>query len=149
MRVTAVALVAAGDPAEAAGLARRSARVTHTHPLALDGAAIQAAATAVLLETPPSDEVIPEQLIAVLHDVVTTGEHHIALERAAGLCRAGATADAVVRTIGTGVAAVEAVPAALLSFLQNRSSFDGAVRFAAGVVPHEHQPVLLHDGPHP
>lgn len=132
MRVTAIALMSPGDPMAAGQLARRSARITHTHPLALDGAAIQAAATAVLLETPAGEEIVPERLVGRLHDVVTTGEHHVALERVAGLCR-GATADTVVRTLGTGVAAVEAVPTALLAFLRHPSSFEDAVRFAVGL----------------
>ena len=132
MRVTAVALLSAGDPQAAARLARRSARITHTHPLALDGAAIQAAATAMLLDTPARADIVPERLIGRLHDVVTTGEHHVALERVAGLCRS-APAATVITMIGTGVAAVEAVPAALLAFLRHPSSFEDALRFAIGL----------------
>lgn len=132
MRVTPVALFSSGGPVAAARLARRSARITHTHPLALDGAAVQAAATAVALETPAGEHIAPERLVGVLHEVVTTGEHHVALERVVGLCR-GAAADTVVDMLGTGVAAVEAVPTALLAFLQHQSSFEEAVRFAIGL----------------
>jgi hypothetical protein len=132
MRVTPLALFSSGGPIAVARLARRSARITHAHPLALDGAAVQAAATAVALETPPDEHIAPERLVGVLHEVVTTGEHHVALERVVGLCR-GAAADTVVEMLGTGVAAVEAVPTAVLAFLQHQSSFEEAVRFAIGL----------------
>ncbi|MFP3899750.1 MAG: ADP-ribosylglycohydrolase family protein [Acidimicrobiia bacterium] len=132
MRVTPVALFTAGDPAMAAELARRSARVTHTHPLAVDGAAAQAAATAVLLDTPSHEAVAADDLAGLLHTVVATDEHHTALERVVEVCRDAPAAE-VVDALGNGVTAVEAVPAALCTFLRHQGSFEDTVRFAIGL----------------
>ena len=54
MRVAPVALHATAHAEPASVLARRSAAVTHAHPLALDGASVQAVAVATALAPPPS-----------------------------------------------------------------------------------------------
>lgn len=132
MRVAPIGLLAVGDPAAAADLARRSARVTHAHPLAVEGAAVQAAAVAMVAARPSTEPVPGPQLVARLHQLARDHELRAALEPVVELARHG-TPDQIARTLGTGVAALEAVPTALCAFLRHPDSFPEAVRFAIGL----------------
>lgn len=129
MRVASIGLYAAGDPGHAARLARRSASVTHTHPLGVAGAAAQAAAIATLVDQPYGRVVHVPQLVATLCNVAPEPELCAALELAAEVAP-NATASQIAQVLGTGVAAVQAVPAALCAFLGHQDSFAEAVRFA-------------------
>jgi poly(ADP-ribose) glycohydrolase ARH3 len=132
MRVAPIGISAAGDPDTAADLARRTARLTHTHPLGVAGAAVQAAAIAVLVDQPPDEIVDAPRLIATLCRIAAEDELGAALD-AAGELAGGGTPGKIARTLGTGVAAVEAVPAALCAFLRHPDSFADAVRLAIGL----------------
>ncbi len=129
MRVAPVALFAAAHPARTSVLARRSASVTHAHPLAIDGAAVQAAAVATALAHPASQPLAAQDFLADVHAAVTEPVFAERLSFVASLVP-DATAEQVGEQLGTGVAAHEAVPAALLSFLRHPASYPDAVRFA-------------------
>lgn len=129
MRVTPVALYAAGDPALTGQLARRSARVTHTHPLGVEGAALQAAAVALALTQPDAHPLDPDSFLEALRQVVAEPVLAERLDLVAALLRRGDAED-VAAVIGTGVAASEAVPAAICAFLRHPDSFPDVVRFA-------------------
>lgn len=129
MRVAPVALAAAGDPAIAATLSRRSARVTHTHPLGVDAAAVQAVAVALALAHPGADQVDRHHFLDRVAETATEPILREQLSTVAGLLPA-ATAEMVATRVGTGVEAHEAVPAALCAFLRHPGSYRDTVRFA-------------------
>lgn len=113
MRAAPAAVVARGDPTTAATLAREQAAVTHAHPLGRDGAALVALAVGALATaggTPAA-----EAVGAVL-DHLATDAMRRAATTALELGPRGETG-AVVRALGNGIAALEAVPAALAAFL--------------------------------
>jgi poly(ADP-ribose) glycohydrolase ARH3 len=111
MRVAPAALYAGAQAATTAILARRSAMVTHAHPLAIDGAAVQAVAVAVALAHPASGPLRPEDLLA---DVSTAATETLFAERLSAVVSLlpVATPTDAAEQLGTGVAAHEAVPAA-------------------------------------
>lgn len=128
MRVAPVALYAAANPGRTSALARRSAWVTHAHPLAIDGAAVQAVAVATALAHPGPQPLEPQDFLA---DVYTAAEPLLAERlRTVAFLLPDATPDQVGEQLGTGVAAHEAVPAAILAFLRHPRSYADAVRFA-------------------
>lgn len=113
MRAAPCAVVAAGDLDHAARLARRQALVTHAHELGADGAALQAMAVAVAATTPTDG--LPDA-VAGLAERVTTTEMRAAVEAVLDL-GGDTAAEVVVPTLGNGIEAVQAVPAALAAFL--------------------------------
>lgn len=113
MRAAPCAVVAAGDLDHAARLARRQALVTHAHELGADGAALQAMAVAVAATTPTDG--LPGA-VAGLVERVTTTEMRAAVEAVLDL-DGDTAAEVVVPTVGNGIEAVQAVPAALAAFL--------------------------------
>lgn len=132
MRVAPAALWAGGDPGLAAEVGRRSARVTHTHPLGVDGAAVQAAAVAAALAHPADHPVDRDAFLAKVRGVAATSALIEQLDLVASLL-AGADLVDVSQQVGTGVQAHEAVPAAIYSFLCHPASFRDTVRFAIGL----------------
>ncbi len=101
MRVAPVGLRFAHDHDRCVAEARRQARLTHAHPIGVDGAAAQAAAVAAAVRG-------DDHLAAAL-DAVRTAELRDPLRRAAGMAWRDAGA------LGATVAAHESVPAALLA----------------------------------
>lgn len=123
MRCAPVALFTAGEVQLAASLARRSARVTHTHPLGIEGAALQAAAVAHALGAGPLGAPVPS-----LEAIVEDADLRAALRRATELAPQP-TPRAVAAVVGSGVSALEAVPAAIVAATLT-PSFAAALRFA-------------------
>lgn len=132
MRSTPFGLAAAGYPQQAAELARRAARVTHTHPQATEAAAAQAAAVSLVLTLPLGQAVDGPHLTATLGHLLADTDLRQALATAAALATAG-TPGEIAQTLGTGVRALEAVPAALCAFLRHQGSFSDTVLFAVSL----------------
>lgn len=127
MRAAPVGLFSSHDPADAARLARQTARITHAHELAQDGAAVQACAVAWLATAAPTPHWLTapglmQELRAVTCTDVFTAKL-AAVERLVG----NAPAYEAAAALGTGIAAAEAVPAALFAFVRHIDSFTDAV----------------------
>ncbi|MBK5223310.1 MAG: ADP-ribosylglycohydrolase family protein [Acidimicrobiia bacterium] len=124
MRSTPLALHAGSRPVLAADLARRAARTTHTHPAGAEGAAaISAAISHTLCGARPGTLPHIVQLIV--------REPHLADQLwAVADLPAHADPQVVAGTTGTGISALEAVPAAIASHTQNPDSFTDTIAFA-------------------
>lgn len=129
MRVAPVALHAGGNPELSAELGRASAQVTHTHPLGVDGAATQAAAVALALVQPASAPIDVSDFLAALQATAREPVIIEQLDRVATLAEDG-TGEDIAGELGTGIAAHEAVPAAICAFLRHADSFADTIRFA-------------------
>ena len=95
-----------------------SARVTHTHPLGIDGAAVQARAIALAL-TWRSGKALPtgafvQDLIAFARTTLMTSK----LEKVLRLIEADVTPEMAVATLGLSVAVHESMPFSLYCFLR-------------------------------
>jgi poly(ADP-ribose) glycohydrolase ARH3 len=116
MRVAPVALAAGGDPERAAELAVIQARVTHTHPEAVDGAVLIATAVCELATT----DADPGSASTALHAAAARlgpGPVADASRRVLEAFESDADVPGLARRIGTGVAARESVPAAVAAVL--------------------------------
>lgn len=119
MRVTPVALVARTDLDRAAQLAETQARVTHTHPEAVDAAVL--VGTAVCTLAAVSDDVPSRRsAVAATTDRLSPGALRTAVREVVDAEQAGEDVVAVARRLGTGVAARESVPAAVAALLAGR-----------------------------
>jgi poly(ADP-ribose) glycohydrolase ARH3 len=118
----------APEPNNAAILASRAAVVTHTHPHAVDGAAVQAAAVSYALHRWDEPAADVGDLLAVLRGVARTPEMIDQLQLAQAL--AAAPAAEVASRLGTSLAAIDAVPAAICTVLHHPDSYVDTVSFA-------------------
>lgn len=101
--------------------AARSARVTHTHALGVAGAVAQAAAVGAAVR---GDDPLETAI-----RVTTEPTFREALERAAAAVLADVGSEAVAKALGTGVEALESVPAALCAATR-AESFEAACTYA-------------------
>jgi poly(ADP-ribose) glycohydrolase ARH3 len=118
MRVAPVGLLpAATDRSEAAQLAEVQARVTHTHPDAVDGATVVAQVVAALLDADDVDAEVVAEAVADVSARLADGPVRAGLAGVLEVARAGGDASVATRRRGTGVAAAASVPAAVAALL--------------------------------
>jgi poly(ADP-ribose) glycohydrolase ARH3 len=135
MRVAPVGLAYFDDVAKLSDVAVASSRVTHSHPLALQGATLQALAVATAVrQGVASSAVYLEVLRAalapfadLLQDVSRFSGAVDAIEQ--GLAR-GAPCAEMAGVLGTGVDVFEAVPMAIYCFLRHAGSLSDVVHQA-------------------
>lgn len=137
MRVTPVALFAR-EVHGAMDLARRTAVVTHAHPLAIDGAAVQAGAIALAMETPADLPLRAATLLGRLRILAREGRMADQLARLADIAADEPEPAVVARQLGNGVDALSSVPAAIAAALlagghTTGDAMEGAIRFAIAV----------------
>lgn len=113
MRAAPAGVAGRGDPSLVVRTARDQAEVTHSHPFAQDGAVVIALAVALAVARPEDD---PREQLTTIGEHLVTSEMRDALRNALAL---GDEEDptSVAERLGNGVAAIEAVPAAVAAFL--------------------------------
>jgi poly(ADP-ribose) glycohydrolase ARH3 len=131
MRVAPAGVAAVGMD-RVAELAQRSAAVTHAHPLGQVGAVVQACAVALAAASAPDTPVDRAAWCRRLAAAAAAPAYASALRQVAGL-GPDAAPGAVAAAVGNGVAAVEAVPAALAAFLAHPDRPADAIGFAIRV----------------
>ena len=121
MRMAPVAVRYAEDPARLGAEAARSARVTHTHPVGVDGAVVQAGAIGAALRG--------EDILQAARAAARTQELADALRDVGELLGARREVAEVQTRLGSSSDARESVSAALYTALAH-TTFEQAVRFA-------------------
>lgn len=114
---------------EIADLARRSAAVTHAHPLGTQGAQLQAGAVALAFDTDPVEVFDRDAFLTRLSPLATREEYTERLERLRDLPADSSPADVAART-GNDITALSAVPAAIAAFVCRPDVPADTVRFA-------------------
>jgi poly(ADP-ribose) glycohydrolase ARH3 len=122
MRIAPVGVRFAADPARLLEQARRSATVTHTHPLGIDGAVAQAAAVGAALRG--------DDVVAAAREAVETDEMRRRLYTVAEFLREPlADPTEIAEALGNGSTASESVPTAVYAACRT-DDFREAVTFA-------------------
>lgn len=129
MRAAPVAVVA-GSVREAAELGRRSAEVTHAHAHGAHGAALQAAATHLVLRSRPGSLLDAEAFLGRLVDVLPSPPWQEKLTRISALLRRGAPAREAADALGNDISALGSVPLAVYVFLRHTDEPEAAFRCA-------------------
>jgi poly(ADP-ribose) glycohydrolase ARH3 len=133
MRVAPIGLWGRGDVEATAAMAHEQARITHAHDLAKDAAAVQACLVGSLAHDPPTGVEEARRCVhAVLAAVPVSSGFREGLDALAELHHAAAAGD-VVAGLGNGVAAAEAVPAAIQAFLRTPDDPVETVRWAVAL----------------
>ncbi|MBW2065628.1 MAG: ADP-ribosylglycohydrolase family protein [Deltaproteobacteria bacterium] len=109
---------------------RASSEVTHSHPLGIDGAAVQARAIALSVMLDPLEAIPLKAFIASLLDFSRTKEMRDKIELIETLLENCVPPHVAARELGQSVAAHESVPFAIYSFLRNYDSFEKCLHCA-------------------
>jgi poly(ADP-ribose) glycohydrolase ARH3 len=136
MRVAPVGLAYFRNARKAAAVARESSRPTHSHPLAYQGASLQA--VAVALATAAHDRLDPTAFLQSLRETLAhfsdlmqdTSTFAAALDAIEHGMARGATCAEMSDTLGTGVTAQESVPIAIYCFLNHAARYADVIRHA-------------------
>jgi poly(ADP-ribose) glycohydrolase ARH3 len=128
MRVAPVGLLYYDDLPKVADVARQSSRITHTHPLGTDGAALQACAVALAVQAKPGT-LDPSAVLGALSACVSQAVYHEKLQAMRRLLDRRASMDEAVAELGNTIEAFNSVPIAIYAFLAG-ATFAGAIENA-------------------
>jgi len=130
MRVAPIALLYYDDYEGLREVAYKSAALTHTHELGMEGAAVQAYAIALALRTsgPLSPRDYLEEVARFSKSAVYRGKLKKAIELLDESDRR-----VVIRELGNGVEAPNSVPTAIYCFAKNYDSYLRSVLYAASL----------------
>jgi poly(ADP-ribose) glycohydrolase ARH3 len=131
MRASPVGLLYHDDPRTLREIAYHTAGITHSHELALEGAALQACAVALAVLVDPRD-IKTKEFIGALRMFTKPGQYQEKLKTIIRLLEEGAEKTQVVKELGNGEEAVNSVPTAIYAFLAN-PGFENAVTYAVGL----------------
>ena len=101
-----------------------SAGVTHSHPVGMDGAAVQALAIAKAVRLDPKQELPRETYIRDLVESARTGEILEKIRLVQTLLMEEVPPEAAAQSLGRSVAVHESMPFAIYSFLRHPESFE-------------------------
>jgi poly(ADP-ribose) glycohydrolase ARH3 len=104
-----------------------SAQVTHSHPVGMDGAAIQAFAVAQAVKFDPQQEFPSEKMIQGLIETARTPEIRGKMKLVQQLISEDMPPDIASQRVGRTVAVHESMPFAVYSFLQHAPSFEECI----------------------
>jgi len=104
-----------------------SAEVTHTHPLGIDGAAIQAAAVADAVDLDALRIFPKEKFIGRLIAMARTDVMREKMTIVRDLINDGASPEEAARLIGRSVAVYESMPFAVYSFMRHFECFEDCI----------------------
>lgn len=117
MRIAPVGLLYHADLGRLAGAVRAACKPTHNHPLAVEGALLEAYSIALAVRLDPGEEADPRGFIERLLELPVSEIYQSKLRRVPSLIGAGAGGREVVRALGNTVEAYNSVPTAIYCYL--------------------------------
>ena len=129
MRVAPVGLLYSNTPEKLREIAYESSSITHSHELGKEGAALQAYAIALALNTPSDEDIDKEAFLLKLQSFAQNQLYKEKVTRIKELLgEQGRTK--VVAVLGNGIEAPRSVPTAIYSFLLQPKSYKDTVIYA-------------------
>lgn len=135
MRIAPLGCVYYDMPDRIRPAAEDCSRITHAHPLGMEGGVIQAWAVAMVVGTDPRDVIDPLAFVDTLLKVTDKAEYVTRLESIKEFLRRDEPPGPfeVIDALGNDIRAFTAVPAAIYSFLRNWRSFEEAVVYGVNL----------------
>lgn len=128
MRIAPIGLFYYDDPGKLREIAYESSRITHTHVLGMEGAALQAYAVALAVEK-ESGQLGVEDFLKRLGDFVEAGLYRDKVKKMKMLLGRKAGRTEVIQELGNTVEAFNSVPISIYSFVVN-SGFRNCLEYA-------------------
>lgn len=130
MRIAPIGCFYCDNPTLLREIAYKSSKLTHSHLLGMEGAALQAYATSLGIKSKGSLD--RDAFLEELESFVKADIYKRKLKKIKELLRIKADRKAVIQELGNGIAAFNSVPTAIYSFLANLS-FEEAVVYAVSL----------------
>ncbi|MCK4387170.1 MAG: ADP-ribosylglycohydrolase family protein [Dehalococcoidia bacterium] len=129
MRVAPIGLLYSNNPEKLREITHKSSSITHSHELGKEGAALQAYAVALALNTAPGEEIDGEAFILKLQNFAQNQTYK---EKLASVKELLGEQDRrqVVAVLGNGIEAPRSVPTAIYCFLSHLRSYKDCVIYA-------------------
>jgi len=129
MRVAPVGLLYSRNLEKLREVAYQSSSITHYHELGKEGAALQACAVALALNTPSDEDIEKEAFLSRFQDFVQNRLYREKLAQIRELLGEQDKAKAVA-VLGNGIEALKSVPTAIYCFLRQTQSYEDTVIYA-------------------
>ena len=130
MRVSPLGLFYWNNHAQLIEAVYHASRITHHHPLGIEGAILQAIAVALAIEESPTSSLDAQLFTSNLLGYATEEVYRTKIASMESLLACPDNKQRIVELLGHGVEAFNSVPAAIFSFLSNRRSFISTVTYA-------------------
>jgi len=132
MRVAPVGLLYSRNLERLREVAYQSSSITHAHALGKEGAALQAYAVALALNTPWHEDIDREAFVSRLHNFV---QEQVYREKVGQIGELLGEQDRtrVIRVLGNGIEAPRSVPTAVYCFLKHYWSYKETVAYAVSL----------------
>jgi poly(ADP-ribose) glycohydrolase ARH3 len=129
MRVAPVGLLYSRNLEKLREIAYQSSSITHSHELGREGAALQACAVALALNTPSDEDIDKEAFLVKLQNFI---RNQLYKEKVAQIKELLGEQDKarVVTVLGNGIEAPRSVPTAIYCFLRQPQSYKDTVIYA-------------------
>jgi len=129
MRVAPVGLLYSNNPEKLLEIAHKSSSITHSHELGKEGAALQACAVALALNTPSDENIDKENFLFKLRNFIQNQSYKEKISQIRELLGEQDRAK-VVTVLGNGIEAPRSVPTAVYCFLRQPKSYKDTVTYA-------------------
>ena len=133
MRVAPIGLFFWNRQEELREAAQESSLITHSHPLGVEGAVLQAAAVAHALAQDPSRPLDTSLFASHLLELASEDIYRAKIAQLDTLLKSADDRPLVVRQLGNGIEAFNSVPTAIFSFLAHPRDFPSAVLYAVSL----------------
>ncbi|MFC1982785.1 ADP-ribosylglycohydrolase family protein [Chloroflexota bacterium] len=130
MRVSPLSLFYWNNHAQLIEAVYHASRITHHHPLGVEGAMLQAIAVALAIEESPTSSFDAQLFISNLLGYATEDVYRSKIGNMKSLLACSDDKQRIVEVLGHGVEAFNSVTAAIFSFLSNHESFISTVTYA-------------------
>ncbi len=130
MRVAPIGLLYHENPMKLREVAYESSRITHSHKLGAEAAALQAYAVALAVNEEPFEKLQPALYLEKLMAFTENSVYSRKLELTQKLLNENTSQSKVALELGNSIEAFNSVPAAIYSFLAKHESFKESVMYA-------------------
>jgi len=131
MRITPVGLLY-DDPKILREMVENASKPTHSHPLGIEGAYIQARSISIAVKSSKLDDVDPRDFIEILVAETSVEIYREKLGKVLKLLRMKPDKIEVVKELGNGVESFNSVPTAIYSYLRFQDPME-SIRFAVSL----------------
>jgi len=133
MRVSPVGLFCWNNHARLREGVRTSSIITHSHPLGIEGATLQAMAVALAVAQDTNEPLDAPSFISHLLDVATEDVYRAKIASFASLLECSDDRQNVVDQLGHGIESFNSVPTAIFCFLSHARDFASTVTYAVSL----------------
>jgi len=133
MRVAPVGLFFYHDPIQLRRIAHGSSVITHSHPLGIEGAVLQAMAVAMAVVEGPASPLDTLSFVSGLQHWCTEDIYRSRLDRFPSLLQQVDKRLEIVTELGHGIEAFNSVPTAIFCFLSHPTDFVATVTYAVSL----------------